>query len=317
MQPTLARWRGRKVVQATGYWSELRGEVPTFQVCPFSTDGGPANPNLRTIVRTPLQPWERPLPVGVVSPGYTLVQHRELGDHCINILKKRDLFYDRLRCELELTAFGEWMHLSLFLGDDFTITPRDGHPLDLRVEIFNSVEGSSRLIVLIGWFRFVCSNGLIIGDTLSKISDVHDQRLDLEKLEDAVVLGLQLADADRKRLQTWSSTSFGTAALTTWADGPLCSKWGKKAAARCLHICRTGHDAEFADPFGRGTPSEREMHPTCLVPGSRVPSTTLYDVSQALSWIATNRVNVEERLAWQSDVPKLMAELRSLVRKLR
>ncbi|WP_168194178.1 DUF932 domain-containing protein [Altererythrobacter sp. TH136] len=255
--------------------------------------------------------------MGVVSPGYYLVQHQELGDRCADILRRLDLFYERLWCELELSALGEWMHLSLFLGDDFQITPADGHPLSLRIEIFNSVEGSSRLTLLVGWFRFVCANGLVIGNTLAKIADVHDERLDLRQLEHAVTDGLKLANVDRKRLNQWSEATFAPAALPTWADGPLAAKWGKKAAARCLHICRTGYDAEFAHPFQSGLPSERELRETCAVPGSATPSTSLYDVAQALSWIATNRTNVEERLAWQSDVPPLVSELNSITRKQR
>jgi hypothetical protein len=50
------------------------------------------------------------------------------------------------------------------------------------------------------------------------------------------------------------------------------------------------------------------------VPGAAKPATSLYDVSQALSWIATQRLNVEERLGWQTDIPKLIGALERMVK---
>lgn len=314
----LSRWRGREVICRSGCWADLREHVPLFEMYPFAVDGeATPNPYLRSIVRMPMGPDEDPIPVGVVSPAYALAQHRLLGDLCVESLKRLGLFYDRLRCDLELTELGEWMALKLYLGDDYSLTPPDGHPLDLRIELFNSVDGSSRLILGMSWFRLVCSNGLVVRDTLTELADVHDRNLDLSKLDAAIVEGLRLANADRARLSKWSGARVRPDRLVEWVDGALASAWGKKAAARCLHISLTGADAEFVDPFEGGKPSERRLRPTCRVPGADVPATTAYDIAQSLSWIATSRSNVEERLAWQTDIPKLIAKLETLLARPR
>lgn len=304
------RWRGREIVRQSGCWAELRSKIPLFEIQRFSVDGGTSfNPYLTSVVRMPLNELEAPMPVGVVSPSYALAQHRDLGDRCVETLKRLDLYYDRLNCELELTVLGEWMALRFYLGDDYSLTPPDQHPLDLRVELFNSVDGSGRLVLAMSWFRLVCKNGLFVRETLIEFADVHDRKLDLAKLDDAIAEGLRLADEDRARMSVWFSSCVTLAQIAEWVDGPLAAMWGKKAAARCLYICRSGEDAEYVYPFEGGKPSNRHLRATMTVPGAQAPARTTYDVAQALSWIATARMNVEERLAWQTDVPHLIAKL--------
>ena len=284
--------------------------MPTFTMDPFAVGKNyPENPHLRSIVRQPMHDDELPIPVGVVSPAYALVQHHELGSLVVESLQRLDLFYDRLRCEVGMTQLGEWMTLRFYMGDDYSLTPPDGHPLDLRIEAVNSVDGSGKLILLMSWFRLICENGLVVRDTLTQLADVHDSRLKLGRLDAVIVEGLKLADADRKRLEQWARSRVNDAKLATWADSALAKTWGKKAAARCLHICRTGFDADFVDPFEGGKPSERRLTSTVVVPGAASPVLNAYDAAQALSWVATSRPNVDERLAWQTDIPQLIRAL--------
>jgi hypothetical protein len=48
------------------------------------------------------------------------------------------------------------------------------------------------------------------------------------------------------------------------------------------------------------------------VPGSPERAATKYDVSQALSFVATRRNNAEERVTRQADIPQLLALLATL-----
>jgi len=45
------------------------------------------------------------------------------------------------------------------------------------------------------------------------------------------------------------------------------------------------------------------------VPGSPNEARNLYDVGQALSWVATNRNNAEDKTQWQSEIPNLLENL--------
>jgi len=89
----------------------------------------------------------------------------------------------------------------------------------------------------------------------------------------------------------------------------LCDGWGKKAAARVYHICRSGRDIEFPSPFTGGPATRKPVKPVEEVPGAPIPARSLYDASQALSWVASRRNNPEERTAWQIQIPSLVEDL--------
>ena len=92
-------------------------------------------------------------------------------------------------------------------------------------------------------------------------------------------------------------------------DGPVTKEWGKKAACRVFHICNTGFDVEQIDPFEPGVATGKRVRKLATVPGAVSPASTIYDVSQALTYVATGRTNAEQRLEWQSDVAPLLARL--------
>ncbi|WP_380874285.1 DUF932 domain-containing protein [Sphingomonas sp. DBB INV C78] len=280
-----------------------------FASAPFTAgEDSRANPYLGAIVRLPLDATERPVPVGAVSPSYALVQHRGLGELCIESLQALDLYYERLRCDLEISELGEWAHLRFRLGDTYTLVPPDGHALDLCIDVYNSVDGSSRLILEVSWLRLICTNGLVVRNSELGLKAAHDRRLDLDMIGHAIHRGLRAADEDLKTLRLWWESQLRLDELMRWADGPLALRWGRVAAARCLHICRTGHDARPV-PFEGGEPSKRAMIAGELVPGAAFPADTVYDLAQALSWIASTQPDVTERRAWQSDIPELLDKL--------
>lgn len=223
-------------------------------------------------------------------------------------LRQLDLFYDRLRCDLEITPLGEWMHLRLHLGDDFSIAPPDRQQLDLCVDLYNSVDGTSRLVLAMSWYRLVCMNGLAVRGTEVGLADKHDGNLDISAVGHALRLGIDRARADEKVLRRWWETRVTDAKLSAWCDGPVAKRWGKLAAARCLLICRKGLDGT-PTPFESGPPSKRTLGGTSRVPGAMAPAQTVYDVAQALSWLAGTRVDVDERSAWLSDIAALLKAL--------
>ena len=305
------RWRARDASYMAGSWSSLSQRIPRFTLEDFKakTDG-PANPHIRTVVRQPLTVTEQPIPIGVVSNTYCLAQHGKVVEMCIQGLREHGIDPKVLKCEVGLTSLGEWMNFRAYFPESYSYTPKDGKKLSLRLECFNSVDGSSRLVIMLGWFRFVCSNGLIIGETKAELRDVHDEHLNLGVIPGIIANGLAKVRSDLERLRQWETTPFDLPGLEGWIDAHLAEKWGKKAACRTLHICRGGTDVEISDPFAGGKASEKPVKILEPVPGAPNPSRNLYDVCQALSWLATTRNSAEERLEWQSQIPKLIDNLR-------
>jgi hypothetical protein len=285
--------------------------IPEFYLAPFRIEAeAPENQHLRMVVRKPVKKTEQPIPIGTVSPSYSLAQHREVAELCFKGLTRCDVKPEEIRPELGLTDLGEWMNFRLVLPARFAMQEADGQQTALRLECFNSVDGSSRLIIVFGWLRFICANGLIIGETMIQIRERHDGTLALDEIPNRIEQAFATAEADRQRRLQLQKVPVEGNTLIPWVDGPVVKAWGKKAAARILYICRTGHDAEFDDPFAPGEASEKPMRRREPVPGSAIPANTAFEVMQAMSYVATGRNDASERQRMQRELDMLLEVLK-------
>jgi len=308
--PGESQWRSRKVRYYSGDWDTIQTVLPEFDLVPFTAgQDEPANPFLQTVMRKPLSAAERPIPIGVVSHTYSLAPHRDVAALCRKGLTDTGIDPGKLRYEVGLSELGEWMNFRIYFDDSYSFTDAHRKKLDLRLECFNSVDGSSRLVILFGWFRFVCSNGLVIGETKIEIKERHGQSLDLASVPERIRPALEAVEADRSRMTKWQADKVVVDDIAPWADANLSEKWGKKAAARVFHICDSGKDIEIEDPFAPGPATKKPIRYLGRVPGSPERAATKYDVSQALSFVATHRNNTEERVTWQADIPFLLDRL--------
>ena len=95
-----------------------------------------------------------------------------------------------------------------------------------------------------------------------------------------------------------------------WLNSTLRPAWGITAATRTYHIATRGIDVEIDrnDPAERKV-SERNTSDKGNVPGANAPFANLYDISQALSWVASNNTNINKRMERQQDIKKLIYTL--------
>jgi hypothetical protein len=117
-------------------------------------------------------------------------------------------------------------------------------------------------------------------------------------------------EADRRRMEEWQSYNVEAFEVEKWADSAVTESWGKKAAARVFHICDKGRDVEFDNLFAPGKATKKSVRYLDRVPGSPECAKTKYDVAQALSYVASHRNNVEERVAQQLEISQLLQRLR-------
>lgn len=300
-------FRKRKISFLGGTFDEIYPHIPKFEFGALTLGNDePVNPYLRTIIRKPRTRLERAMPVATVSNTYTLLQHRKVAVIVAKALRDMGLPYRELNCELGLTDFGELMVFRMYLPDDVSFVGADKHRMGLRVECFNSVDTSYRLVVLFGWLRFVCMNGLVIGDTLTEVRQLHSGSMNLNKISEGLKNGLALVEQDRKRLENWEKKKLDASSVRFWVDHDVKDCWGAKAAARVFHIAQSGCDVELPNPFSEGLPSEKPIRFLSRVPGQPNLSSTVYDLTQVLSFVATGRQNFERRVDGQADVPRLI-----------
>ena len=309
----------KRIVRYRGGLDELLAVLPEFEEADFTLGPTmPRNPNLRSIVRKPDGRWT-PMAVGAVSNTYALVQHVETVQMCLRGLERAGLRRDELRGELTLSALGEWMNFTFVLPREYFFRDTYGQDLDFRCQVRNSVNGSSPLEVWFDWFREVCSNGLAVreGKTTRK---PHREGLELAEVEERVFgrgFG-EVLDEGRnleRKLASWQQEPISRAGVVQWVDDELKRKWRDHAAGRVYSICVSGHDSQFTQGT-RGRPStflrnRRKVGTEKRVPGSPYQAKTKYDVAQAMSWVASRKTNIVERVRWQAQIPQLLDRLQA------
>lgn len=306
------KWFNSSVRFHEGTLTEIRAHIPSFERRGFGlTQPGNElsrlNERLDTIVRLPFSEDNTFIPVGVVSKDYALVSQTTVLDVATKALDDAKIALADVKAELKITEYGERMALSLYLPDKYSFDPGDGHPMALRLECFNSVDGSTRFRVLMGWFRFVCSNGLIIGVTYSDVRRRHVGDLQIDDVGAVITSGLKESETEKENFERWRKTEINLDRLVTWVNKDLRLEWGFKAAARTYHIARSGYDAEVGGQYKDNTPTTICMKETERVPGTPQQCRNLFDLSQILAWLAKERRDIQEQLEWREKIPGLMA----------
>jgi hypothetical protein len=308
------KWFRSPVTSYKGRMSELRELLPVFERQPFGvfqpTSSSPrSNEYLDAIVRRAMPEDPEPVPVGVVSKSYVLVQHTEVVDAAIDALKVQGIPPESVEAELKMTAYGERIALSIYLPTKYHFIPLDENPLALRVECWNSVDASTRFIILMGWFRFVCENGLIIGVTSLDLHRRHIGDLGLEDFAYFLRSGLRASLEDKENLNRWQGIGVSIHQLATWADDTVRKAWGFKAAARAYHIARCGKDVEIIGAYQGALPSRISVRETVRVPGQPKCCDNKFHVSQVLAWLAKERRDMQEQLERRHEIPALLRPL--------
>lgn len=309
-----AKWFNSPVLFQSGTLPGIRASVPEFERRAFdiiqrSGEQNTANVRLDTIVRLPCENDRSIVPVGVVSKDYALVQHTAVLDVASTALEESEIDPSEVRADLTLTEYGERMALSLYLPERYSFDPGDGHLLAMRLECFNSVDASTRFRALMGWFRFVCSNGLVIGVTRVDLRRRHVGDLRVDDIGVVLRSGLKDCAAEKACLTAWRQSPVLIGQIRPWVEDSVRKQWGIKAATRAYHIARTGQDAVITGPYKGATPTNIAVELGRPVPGSENGCRNLYDVSQVLAWLAQERRDVSEQLEWRAAIPELMRPL--------
>jgi len=330
IQKTGEKWQSSPVTLYEGSIEEIRKHIPTFERRTFGASldkplyrGEPTlfdspdvpdgvNPLYDTIVRMPLESEgasASEIPIGIVSPQYTLLQHHGVIDAALNAIKGLGIDPAQITASIEMTTFGERMRLCLILPEKFSLMIDGYGEMDLRLECFNSVEGSTRFMAIIGWLRLICSNGLIIGETKTDYRRRHNQAMEIGEIGEVLRDGIATTARDKRIYKKWMLHKITDEFLQSWVNSTLAKSWGVKAAVRAWYITKTGNDVSLKDPFERGKPTEKTVVQEAPVPGAILPGNTVFAVAQSLAWLAKERRDVQEQLLWKQQIPKLVQPL--------
>lgn len=313
MQQRQLKWIGRQAKTNEGPLSDVVGLLPTFEKVPFEY-GGQVSDNLEAVVRVPTD--ERPTyPITTVSKGYKLVQHHEVVE---TIKKASDVagFSDEdSKCYLNVTQNGERMWFTMDFPERFNFDPGDGEPLTLQFHILNSVDRSIPLCFDLGWFRWVCKNGMFsLSRELASKRTRHTASLEISQYVDILQTAVGSVEDEMEfyKLAHQKTVQVGQGFLENWVDQTLSPRWGLRLAARSYHIIEKATDgkAKLAETPEEDRKKAHKIHVTdeVSVPGQQ-PAENLYDVIGALSWVASHQTTLQTRRWMMRDVSRFSNDL--------
>jgi hypothetical protein len=296
-------WFGEDVDRIDTTLAELPRVLPTFERRAFGRN------RLRDVIARSSVDGGEALPVGLVSKRYVLVQHIDAIAPVIREVRNAGIDPARVSARALVTEYGTRMAVRATLPSEYGITPRDGHRMALTYECFNSVDGTVPLFAAVGWLRFVCANGMIVGTPTAHVRFRHLPPLEIDEVSEVLTEGVRSAIDDRTSFERWQSTQIDDDHLATFVNGAVATAWGPMAAARVYAISTTGLDGRPTPPRKRSPPHSWILTQGHAVPGTNAPCTDAYQVGQVLAWIASRRSNVAKRLEWRDDIRELMCRL--------
>ena len=106
-------------------------------------------------------------PIGIVSSQYGLLKHQDVVESFRKALKKT-------KHEEKITVLKNGAHLiATYTLPDISLEIKKGDFVSMQFVVRNSYDGTKSFSVMLGAFRLVCSNGLIIGKEVFRYTQKH------------------------------------------------------------------------------------------------------------------------------------------------
>jgi hypothetical protein len=301
-------WLGGPAQVVDGPLCSVVEELPQFSRIPFLMDRY-ENPTADLIARMPKNRHEPVVPLAMVSKNYALIQHHEVVRALCDALESFRVEPRLLASQLTLSQFGERMYLRLVLPNWVFVVSGPNDLMAMQVHCLNSVDGSTALQIRLGWYRFICSNGLYFGEEAATLRRLHTSELRIRDIAQILEGQLSRYDDERKTLLEWQKTRVSLDKVRAWVDDQVRERWGVYAAARLWHIATTGHDGAPQRVKERIKPSEYVVTNDVKVPGTPAQVQTAFDINQSLSWLAGRHDNVQGQLERAAQICTLTQSL--------
>ncbi len=163
-----------------------------------------------------------------------------------------------------------------------------------------------------------------------------DSNIIANEIHSFLVFHLSKLSGEREFYKRWKAAEVSKRTLIRWIDNDVKNKWKFERAARAYHIAMEGYDIQVKtlenedkdqDTESKKIPRPSELKPYSSEPRYYVqkkdpapekfsPARNAFDLSQILSWIASQESTIPKRLKWV-DITYLMEKLVTMDERLR
>lgn len=300
-------WSSLKAEESVIHFDDIGEHLPKFDKVPFQ-NGVEVNDRFDMVVNKETQ-----FPINTCSKRYSLIQHQELLDQVDKIIDEIDHEADKDNSIVRVSKNKErlWLECSF---PDSKFDPGDGHPIELRIWGFNSVDLSIPFEITFGYYRQICSNGMIAMERGTSFRHRHTPNLDSEIISKVAEDLWNSAFMDTEKYQKYYNEKIEVESevIQDWINSTMNRAWGLNTAGRVFNIMKTGMDGKCSYPEGGKTrgmlPTELEFEADKPVPGSAIAE-NMYDVVNAASWVSSRENNIKNRIKKMRQLPGLIKEL--------
>ena len=138
----------------------------------------------------------------IVSDKYKLVKHEEVIENVEEVLVKDNQMgaYERSTIFYQKGA----RMRTTYKFPDVSVPVAKNDYVNPTIEVLNSYDRSIRHIIMLGAFRLICTNGMVVGKKFMQFRKRHMPDLYLEDVKDALELGLDSLQQQVIIWQQWS-----------------------------------------------------------------------------------------------------------------
>ena len=143
------------------------------------------------------------LVLGIHSMAYKLVRNEDVFPVFEEALHDSGLDLTGMTIKDELSYGGARTHrLYRFPAHKALVDNGDG--VDLQLRVINSYDGSAAFSTLVGAFRFLCSNGMVLGDRFAQSYGRHTKGLEPQHMVHQVARTAELFMDETSKWRRWA-----------------------------------------------------------------------------------------------------------------
>jgi len=141
--------------------------------------------------------------MGIVSPEYKIVTHKEALDKSISVVEQLE---DLKLQKIITTKGGSRMFATFESQKEYIID--NGDNLKLRLTLTNSYDGALKYGFIIGAYRLVCKNGLRTGKDIFAVRQKHTSGLNINAIMNSARKAVRYFNENT--IPTWTSMNRTT-----------------------------------------------------------------------------------------------------------
>ncbi len=179
----------------------------------------------------------------IVSQGYRLIRHEEAIKQVEEAIKEAP---DLGKYETHTSFYNDGGRMRRdYVFPDITVEISPGDDINPELQLFNSYDTTWPFIVILGAFRLICINGLVIREKFLHIRKRHIVVLDKIDLKKQVSTALERFDQQAREWREWLNRQLTVGTYKRFMEA---MQFGKKATEEINK--RTNLEAEKFDENG-------------------------------------------------------------------